>query len=150
MKKLLCAVSAILLSISLAACTTPDSVQMDLYQGYGRQLKLIHLNASTGDKQERMLAFAEALTGAQQLEKSFDTFAYYPDYILEIKGLSLTKNGDSYTVDEAADGTITAVIDINGDYVDFYFPGPEPEEANVIYRAAISARDFKKLVHQVS
>lgn len=151
MKKLICAVLAACLSVCLlGGCTSPDSLQLDLFQGYGRQLKLIHLNASSTEKRERMNAFAMALSDASPLEKDISMFAYYPDYILEIKGKSLTQSGSTYTLAEADDpnATITAVIDINGENVDFYFPGPNPEESPKIYRSKITAKEFKKLVFQ--
>lgn len=152
MKKFLCTVLAVCLTACLfSGCTTPDSLQMDLFQGYGRQLKLIHLNASSTKNRERMEAFAKALSNAEPLEKDVSMFAYYPDYIIEINGRALTLDGDSYTIADTDEytGSITAVIDINGDWVDFYFPGPEPEQSNTVYRSNLTAKEFKKLVHQV-
>lgn len=134
-----------------SGCTTPNSLQMDLFQGYGRQLKLIHLNASSVEKRERMTAFATALSNAQALEKDISMFAYYPDYILKITGKSLTAENGSYILadDNSTAGSITAVIDINGEHVDFYFPGPEPVGSDTIYRSSMKADEFKKLVHYV-
>lgn len=151
MKKLFCAaLAACLAACIFSACSTPDSLQMNLFQGYGRQLKLIHLNASSSEKRERMQSFATALSDAQPLDKDISMFAYYPDYILEITGKSLTQTDTGYTLDESSTtGSITAVIDINGDFVDFYFPGPQPEESTTIYRSAMSSDDFKKLVHYI-
>lgn len=151
MKKLICAVLAACLSACLlGGCTSPDSLQLDLFQGYGRQLKLIHLNAGSSEKRERINSFAQSLCEASPLDKDISMFAYYPDYILEIKGRSLTQDGNTFKLAETEDGTgsITAVIDINGDNVDFYFPGSNPEESPVIYRSKISAIEFKKLVFQ--
>lgn len=150
MKKLICAVLAACLSVCLlGGCTAPDSLQLNLYQGYGRQLKLIHLNASSNEKRERMNSFAAVLCEASPLEKDISMFAYYPDYILEIQGKSLVKSGSTFTLaDDDTAGTITAVIDINGENVDFYFPGPSPEESATIYRSKMTAKEFKKLVFQ--
>lgn len=156
MKKLLCLFLAAALACGLSGCTNPNSVRLDLYRGYGDQLKLIHLNASTGEKEERMAAFLEALESGMPLEKDFSMFAYYPDYKLKISGKALIPEGadaegdaPGYTVAEAAgqDSSITVMVDINGEFVDFYFPGPAPEESHVIYRSKTSAEDFKKLVH---
>ena len=46
-------------------------------------MKLIHLNASSGEKEERMEAFSQVLENAEPLDKSFSLFAYYPDYLLD-------------------------------------------------------------------
>ena len=39
----------------------------------------------------------------------------------------------------------SAIVDINGDFVDFLYPG-----GDTIYRSAMSAQDLKKLLHQHS
>lgn len=142
------------LLLGLVGCAAPDSLKLDLYQGYGRELRLIHLNASDEKNSERINAFAQALTGAKALEKDRSLFAYYPDFRLEIKGkaLSYDVTGDgvleNVSVTDQADGTITAVIDKNGDFVDFYFPGPAPEASDVIYRSSLTAEELLVLVHQ--
>ncbi len=138
MRKVIAAVSILLacsLLCCLSACNNPNSLQLDLAQGYGRQIKLIHLNASTAEKRERIEAFSQVLEKAEPLEKDFSMFAYYPDYKLELTG----------TTD--SDSIITVMIDVNGDYVDFYYPGPYPEASKTIYRSQVSAKEFKKLVH---
>lgn len=152
MKKLLCAVlAACMITCLFSGCNTPNSLQMDLFQGYGRELKLIHLNASSGEKRERMEAFAQALADSEPVEKDISMFAYYPDYRLEISGKALAsgEGGAGFTVvdTERTDGSITAVIDLNGDFVDFYFPGPDPEQSNTIYRSKMTAKEFRILVH---
>lgn len=152
MKKLLCAVlAACLAACLLSGCDTPNSLQMDLFQGYGRELKLIHLNASSGENRERMEAFAQALADSQPVEKDISMFAYYPDYRLVISGKALAsgEGGAGFAVVDAPgqDSSITAVIDLNGDFVDFYFPGPDPERSDTIYRSKMTAKEFKVLVH---
>lgn len=139
MKKLIAAVSILLacfLLCCLSGCDNPNSLQLDLTQGCGQQIKLIHLNASTAEKRERINAFLEVMQNAEPLKKDFSMFAYYPDYKLELAGT------------EDSSGVITAIIDINGEYVDFYYPGPYPEASETIYRSPVSAKDFKNLVHQ--
>ena len=112
----------------------PDSQTLDLYQGYGNNLKLIHLNASSAEKQERMDAFAQVLEDSQPLDKDFSLFAYYPDYCLELK-----KTGQSSCV---------AVVDVNGEYIDFYYVGEDVAAKPQLYRSNVTADQFRKLVHQ--
>ncbi len=155
MKRFLCGLlAACMLVCALSGCSNPNSLQMDLSQGYGQQIKLIHLNASASEKRERMEAFAQALADSKPLEKDLSMFAYYPDYRLELSGKALTaaadQSGSGFTVVDVPSGsgaTLTAIVDINGDFVDFYFPGPAPEQSETIYRSAMAADDFKKLVH---
>lgn len=153
MKKLIAMLLAGCMLCFLSGCKNPDSLQMDLSRGYGENLKLIHLNASTEEKRERMDTFADVLTDAQPLTKEFSMFAYYPDYYLQIIGKAL-----DYTLDESGiikemslksgEGlSLTAVIDVNGDYVDFYLPEIDGGDTPVIYRSAMPAEDFVKLVN---
>ena len=134
MKKLLCIILLAAMACLLSGCDNPDSLQLDLSRGYGEHLKLIHLNASSSEKKERMEAFGDAVRNAEPLEKDFSMFAYYPDYLLEI---TPWENGE----------TLTVVVDLNGDFVDFYYPGPYPEQSNTIYRSQMTAEEFKILVH---
>lgn len=121
---------AILLSLSSAACSSPDNWQLDLSQGCGTCMKLLHLNASTEARRKRLRDFETVLENAQPLEKDISLFAYYPDYLLEI-----THDGKKTTV----------VLDVNGEFLDFYYP----EESNpTIYRSQFTASDLRKLVHQ--
>lgn len=153
MKKAICTLLVFSMLFLLSGCGKPDSLQMELSQGYGDEIKLIHLNASTAEKQERMEAFARMLSEAQPLEKDLSLFAYYPDYRLEITGMALNFQTDdkgvmsdiSYTT--GPDCSITAIVDVNGDVIDFYFPGPSPRESGVIYRSTLSASEFMKLVN---
>ncbi len=151
MKKPLLLLFACLFLSLMIGCDSPDTLKMDLYQGYGKQIKLIHLNASNEENRERMEAFAQALADAEPLEKDMSMFAYYPDYKLELSGKKLTVNGTGFTLEDVPgrDGvSLTAIVDLNGDFVDFCFPGPVPEQSGIIYRSAMPAEDFKKLVHQ--
>lgn len=134
MKKLLCVLLFCILALQFSGCSsTPNSLQMDLSRGYGEHLKLLHLNASTSGKRERIQAFSHVILEAEPLDKPLSMFAYYPDYLLEITPWE--------------GGQLTVVVDINGDYVDFYYPGPNPERSSTIYRSHTSAADFKKLIH---
>lgn len=129
MKKILCAFLALWLTLSLSACAAPDSLQLDLSQGCGLELKLLHLNASTGERRQRIEEFAAVWEGAQALEKDISLFAYYPDYRLEIR----------------RDGQFTAaLVDLNGAFLDFHYEGQDQ-----VYRAAMSAQDFKDMLHRV-
>jgi len=130
MKRTLCLISAfILLLLALSGCTVPDSRQLDLSQGYGRQTKLLHLNASTEKSRQRIEAFTALTEGAQPLEKDISLFAYYPDLTLTI-----TRDG----VEE-----LSVVVDINGEWVDFHYT-----DDTQLYRSQMSSGDLKKLVHQ--
>lgn len=128
MKRTAALLLAAVLFLLCAGCSQPDALTLDLFQGYGQHLKLIHLNASSGEKEERMEAFSQVLENAEPLNKSFSLFAYYPDYLLE-----LNDNGQ----------TTTAYVDVNGNYIDFYYDGEEQ-----LYRSNVTAAEFQKLVHQ--
>ena len=130
MKRIFSAVCAVLLGVLLAGCSVPDALQLDLYQGCGNRLKLLHLNASTQERRQRIEAFERLWQDAQPLEKDIALFAYYPDY-----ELTVTRKGQAVTV----------MVDINGEFVDFYYPGD-----TVVYRSALGVNDLKKLVHQYS
>lgn len=134
MKKAFSLLLAAVLCVLCAGCTQPDSQTLDLYQGYGNNLKLIHLNASSAEKQERMDAFAQVLEDSQPLDKDFSLFAYYPDYCLELK-----KTGQASCV---------AVVDVNGEYIDFYYVGEDVAAEPHLYRSNVTADQFRKLVHQ--
>ena len=128
MKKTAALLLAAVLFLLCAGCSQPDALTLDLFQGYGQHLKLIHLNASSGEKEERMEAFSQVLENAEPLDKSFSLFAYYPDYLLE-----LNDNGQ----------TTTAYVDVNGNYIDFNYDGEEQ-----LNRSNVTAAEFKNLVHQ--
>ena len=134
MKKSRCVLLFCIMVLQLSGCSsTPNSLQMDLSRGYGEHLKLLHLNASTSEKRERIQAFSRVILEAEPLDKSLSMFAYYPDYLLEITPWE--------------GGKLTVIVDINGEYVDFYYPGPNPEGSGTIYRSNTSAAEFKRLIH---
>lgn len=145
MKRFVCALLALCL-LGLGGCSSPDRLQMDLSQGYGENLKLLHLNASSKANLERILAFGEVFREAAPLDKEFRLFAYYPDYRLSVQGASLHADENGFALEQDG-GSFTAVLDLNGGYLDFYFPTDDGEEP-VIYRAATTAREFLALVHQ--
>lgn len=128
MKKFLLALCLFLLLSMLSGCESAS--QLNLSQGYGNRLCLLHISKGSGQEYQRILDFHAALQDAQPLDKAPSLFSYYPDYLLEIN---------------AADPSLSlsAVIDINGDNIDFYYTGQE----SIIYRAKISAEDFLALVH---
>ena len=101
---------------------------LDLSHGYGQHTKLIHLNASSSQKAQRLEGFYQVLEDAEPLDKEFSLFTYYPDYLLE-----LNRNGQ----------TTTAYVDVNGQYIDFYYEGEEQ-----LYRSHTTAEEFRQLVHQ--
>ena len=133
MKRVCSLLLACVLCAFCAGCSQPDALTLDLSQGYGRHTKLIHLNASSAEKEARLQAFYQVLEEADPLEKDPSLFAYYPDYLLE-----LTDHGT----------TTTAVVDINGDFIDFYYPSEDGQEPQQLYRSHVTAPEFRKLVHQ--
>jgi len=112
----------------LAGCETAS--QLDLAQGYGDNVKLIHLSAGSGEDYQRIADFQAALRDSEPLDKDPSLFSYYPDYILEIRS-------------PGGEGSVDAVIDINDRFVDFYYVGQEDS----LYRANMSVEDFLTLVH---
>ncbi len=129
MKRILPALCTALLFLLLTGCSSPDSLQLDLCQGYGHQTKLLHLNASNEKNRQRIEDFAAVTKDAQPLTKDISLFAYYPDMTLTI-----TRDGQA---------SPTAIVDINGDYVDFHYSGETQ-----LYRSKMSSEDLKKLLHQ--
>ena len=130
-KGILLALAALCL---LSGCAQPDSLTLDLHQGYGEHVKLLHLNASTAAKQERIEGFYAMLEDAEPLEKEFRLFSYYPDYYLRLQ--------------QDGHGTVAAVVDVNGDYVDFYYMGEDVAKEPQLYRSHMTAEEFRALVHQ--
>lgn len=129
MKRTLCALCAFIILTALSGCAVPDSLQLDVSQGYGLHTKLLHLNASTEKSRQRIEGFASLTEDAQPLEKDISLFAYYPD-------LTVTITRDSTRGQ-------TAVVDINGDYVDFHYLDEEQ-----LYRSKMTPEDLKNLLHQ--
>lgn len=137
MKKTFYAIlSALALLCLLAGCSNPNALQLDLSQGYGRGVKLLHLNASTEAKRERIEALSGIAQDAQPLDKELAMFAYYPDYRLAVTAASSESRGD-----------LDVIVDINGEFVDFY--DPAEGDSPTIYRSKMSAEEFRKLVHWV-
>lgn len=128
MKKLLFTLCLFLLASLLSGCE--NASRLDLSRGYGEHLRLVHLSRGAGEDYQRIVDFHNALQDPQTLEKDISLFSYYPDYLLEI---------------DAADPSLSlsVVIDINGNHVDFYYTGQE----ETIYRAKVSAEEFLALVH---
>lgn len=147
MKRLFsCLLCAVLLSV-LSGCTAPDSLKLDLYQGYHRGLHLLHWNASSAEQTEKIEFLAQSFEDAVALEKDFSQFAYYPDYRLVIHGKSLqfdyAEDGkvQGVHVVEDATGSIEAVVDLNGDkYVDFYLP--ESDFPQTLFRSPYQPIDW--------
>lgn len=131
MKKCIALLLLACLSGLLAGCSRPNSLELDLSYGYGVQLKLLHLNASNADREAWIRSFQEALEDAEPLEKDVSLFAYYPDYRLEI-----TEDGK----------TTAAVVDVNGDFIEFYYEG---EEDQTVYRSRCSALEFNALINRL-
>lgn len=128
MKKLLFALCLFSLLFLLSGCE--NASQLDLSRGYGTGLRLLHLSRGSGEDYQRILDFHAALQDAQPLDKDISLFSYYPDYLLEINAADPSLN-------------LSAVVDINGDHVDFYYV----EQEETIYRAKVSAEEFLALVH---
>lgn len=129
MKKILCGICLFFLLMTLYGCETAS--QLDLTQGYGDGLKLIHLSAGSGEDLQRIYDFQAALQDSYPLDKPASLFSYYPDYKLEIRF-------------PGGQGDVSAVIDINDRFVDFYYAGRE----DTLYRANMSVEDFLALVHR--
>lgn len=128
MRKAFCGLCLFILISLLSGCTTAS--HLNLSQGYGEGLKLVHLSAGSGDSYQRIMDFYTALQDPTPLEKDPSLFGYYPDYLLEID-----IPGESET--------LRVVVDINGDFVDFHYA----EQEDTLYRAHTSADEFLSLVH---
>lgn len=70
MKRVCSLLLACALCAFCAGCSQPDALTLDLSQGYGRHTKLIHLNASSAEKEARLQAFYQVLEEANPLEKT--------------------------------------------------------------------------------
>ncbi len=139
------------LALALAGCGRPNDLQMDVSQPYGDQVKLIHINGSDGEKTQRIQEMFEAIMEAMPTEKELKDFAYYPDFQVVITGLECFNAGDQWKGRPAPGAVLEAVVDLNGDWVDLQMvqvpPGETNKTAGVIYRAQVSAGDFKKLIN---
>ena len=151
MKRMWIFLLAAALLLTLAACARPNDVLMDISQPYGDQVKLIHINGSSGEKSQRIQEMFETIMEAMPTEKALKDFAYYPDYQVVITGLECFNAGDRWMGRPAPGAVLEAVVDLNGDWVDLQMvqvpPGETNKTAGVIYRAQVSAGDFKKLIN---
>ena len=137
MKKLLTLITAVIMAISLSACGTPDEFQLDIYKGVQAELKLMHLNASTSQKKWQIDGIAEALRNAEAIEKDVSLFGYYPDFTVEV------------TLPDSPDQILRAVVDLNGDWVEFYYLEDSAITGDGLYRSKVSAEDFLAYIHVV-
>jgi len=128
MKRIFFSLCLVAVVCMLSGCG--DASRLDLSRGYGDGLKLLHLSASSGASFQRIQAFARVLEEAEPLDKDASLFGYYPDYVLEI--------------DMQGAGKQSAVVDVNGEYVDFYFS----QDSTALYRSQVGAEEFLELVHQ--
>ena len=149
MKRLGVLALAVCLLLALPGCGRPDAIQMDIAQGYGENIKLLHLNASSQAKRERMEAVARALIQSAPLEKDPALFAYYPDYTVTVTGLGFSDSAGA--LEEAPGSVLYAIVDVNGEWVDVIFPeagaAPEEKTPGVVYRSALPAKEFKALMN---
>lgn len=136
MKKVLCIISMLIFSLICGACTVPDDMQMDVYLGAAKDLKLLHVNASSSNKEKQIQKIYEALTDAEPTDKPIELFAFYPDYTIEVDDL-----------EAANDQRISVVLDINHDRLEFYYIGDDAENPVVIYRSNMSVEEFKSYMH---
>ena len=119
---------------------TPDDMQMDIYLGAHKELKLLHINASNSEKENQIRKIYEAVADAYPTDKPMEFFAFYPDYTIEVDDLDAPD----------ADQRIKVVFDVNGDRLEFYHTdeaSEEPDEAPVIYRSNMSVDEFKTYLH---
>gem|GEM_PF-1383343 len=137
MKKLLPLITAAIMVISFTACETPDDFQLDIYKGAQAELKLLHLNANGSQKKWQIEGIAGALRDAEAIEKDISLFGYYPDFTVEV------------TSPENPAETIRAVVDINGEWVEFYYMENSAITGEGLYRSKVSAEDFLAFIHVV-
>lgn len=137
MKRLLPLITAAIMAVSFTACDIPDDFQMDIYKGVQAELKILHLNASNSQKKWQIEGIAGALRDAEAIEKNISLFAYYPDFTVEV------------TSPENPAKTIRAVVDINGEWVEFYYLENSAITDEGLYRSNVSAEDFLAFIHVV-
>lgn len=137
MKRIL---SILLIFVSLSAasgCSVPDDMQLDVYLGTTEDLKLLHVNASTQEKQLQIEKIHEAVTDIEAIDKPLDLFAFYPDYTIVVDDLE----------DETAE-RITVVLDINRDRLELYRV-QNGEISPTLYRSNMSVEEFKSYMNLV-
>jgi Type III secretory pathway, lipoprotein EscJ len=125
----------ILLLCFFAGCTSPDSMQLSVYNDAEKELKLLHLNASSSEKKQKIEAVYRIISDAEPIEKDLSLFAFYPDFAIDI--LMPENKGE----------TVSVVLDLNDEYIDFYYPGPYPAADANIYRSSFHPDELKKIIH---
>ncbi len=133
MKKICLLIIALLLT--LAGCgTKPSDMQMDVYNGNSKDLKLLHVKANDEAKVNQMSGILSAIENAEASDKPMELFAFYPDYTIEISPMG-------------SDEVITVVLDVTSEYVQFYYPGPNPEASDVVYISELSSQEFMDYIN---
>lgn len=131
MKKVSCFLLILALLICLGSCRSPNTLQLDIYKGASTELKLLHVNASDAARKQQIEGITQAILKAEPTDKPLDLFAFYPDYTISV------------TDPANPQARLTVVLDLNGEWVEFYYP----EENSVIYRSEITAAAFSALVN---
>ena len=130
----------LLLFGACSGMSIPDDMQMDIYLGDHKELKLLHINASNSEKETQIRKIYEAVTDAYPTDKPMELFAFYPDYTIEVDDLESSE----------PDQRIKVVFDVNGDRLEFYHIDEESEDSGetpVIYRSNMSVDEFKTYLH---
>lgn len=139
LKKTLTIALAMFMIFSFSACSEfdPRDLKMDVYRGTDTESKLLHIVSNTQEKIDQMNGIREAISvdNAVPTDKAMDLLGYYPDYRIEV----YPRGEESFT----------AIVDISYDRVEFYYPGPNPEESDTIYLSNVSAEDFMILINSV-
>lgn len=121
--------------LALVACgEKPSDMYMDIYNGNSRELKLLHVKANDATRIGQIEGILSAIEDAEEIDKPMDLFGYYPDYLIDI-------------CPRGTEEILTVVVDLNGDYVEFYYPGPNPEPSEVVYRSSITAEEFSNFIN---
>ena len=87
-------ITALLLALALcllAGCQNPNAIQMDLSRGYGEQLKLLHLNASTGENLQLLALDEKVLVEIPDLQNIFTLCHSSPPQSLSTMPLVLAR-----------------------------------------------------------
>lgn len=127
--------SALLLILCSSCSNVPDNMQADIYLGTTKDLKLLHLNASTAKKEEQIQKMYEAVTDASPIDKPIELFAFYPDYTIEVDDLS-SDSGER----------IQVVLDVNRDRLEFYSI-KDGDDSSTIYLSNMSVDEFKTYIN---
>ncbi len=112
----------------------PSDMYMDIYNGTDRELKLLHINANDDKRINQMNGILSAIENAEASDKPMELFAFYPDYTIEASPLG-------------SDEIITVVLDVTSEYVQFYYPGPNPEKSDVVYISDMPSEEFMDLIN---